>query len=218
MDPYIFGFFAIMYVIIFIWGLQKHKKTASAIIFFVVVALIYDNGVLAIGHLIGEGTLLKNLNISRYWVHAFLTPTLILFSFFVLKEAGIKFVQKTWVKATFIALTVVAIVVEYFVELQKLKVALQRDYGVLSYASTAEANGPPPMILIVIVVLVIAAIILVKQTKWWWMLIGTIVMTIGSAIPFNIDSNAITNAFELFLLFTLMKTAIHFSNTKKLLK
>jgi hypothetical protein len=33
-----------------------------------------------------------------------------------------------------------------------------------------------------------------------------VVMTIGSAIPLNIESGAVTNAFELFLIFTLIWT------------
>ncbi|WP_277585342.1 hypothetical protein [Psychrobacillus antarcticus] len=31
-------------------------------------------------------------------------------------------------------------------------------------------------------------------------------MTIGSAVPINIESGAVTNAFELFLIFTLIWT------------
>lgn len=66
MDPYIFGFFALAYIAIFIWGMAKHKKTASAILFLVVIALIYDNAILALGHVIGEGELLKALSYGRF--------------------------------------------------------------------------------------------------------------------------------------------------------
>lgn len=212
MDPYIFGFFALAYIAVFIWGLMKHKKTASAILFFVVFALIYDNSILALGALIGEGSLLESLNYLRFWLHALFTPTLILFSLFVMREAGIQFAQKRWALYTFGGLTLIAIIVEYFVELQGLTLAARDSYGVISYSSTHTASGPPPMILIVLIGLFIAAVTLVKKKKWWWMLIGTVIMTIGSAVPIDIGSDAITNAFELFLITTLMWTAIHFSN------
>lgn len=71
------------------------------------------------------------------------------------------------------------------------------------------------MILIVLVALFIAAIALAWKKKWWWMLTGTIIMTIGSAVPIDVGSNAITNAFELILIWTLMLTAIHFSQNTK---
>lgn len=45
-----------------------------------------------------------------------------------------------------------------------------------------------------------------EKTKWPIFFIGAIVMTIGSAVPLNIESGAVTNAFELFLIFTLIWT------------
>lgn len=36
--------------------------------------------------------------------------------------------------------------------------------------------------------------------------IGAVVMTVGSAVPINVGSGALTNAFELFLIFTLIWT------------
>lgn len=215
MDPYIFGFFAIVYLVILVWGLMKHLKTASSILFLVVAALIFDNAVLALGHLIGEGQVLEYLSYSRFWLHALCTPTLIIFSLFVMREAGIKFAQKKWAFYTFGGLMIVAMIVEYFVELANLKLTPQEAYGVLSYATIQEASGPPPMILIVLVALFIAAIALAWKKKWWWMLTGTIIMTIGSAVPIDVGGNAITNAFELILIWTLMLTAIHFSQNTK---
>lgn len=214
MDPYIFGFFALAYIVILIWGITKHKKTASAIIFFVILALIYDNSILAVGHLLGEGELLKNLSYGRFWLHAIFTPTLIIFSLFVMREANIQFAYKKWVAFSFGALWIVAIIVEYFMSLNGLELVPQESYGVLNYSTTGAASGPPLMILIVFVALLIAAILLAWKRKWWWMLVGTIFMTIGSAVPIDIGSDAITNAFELFLIATLMWTAIHFSNEK----
>ena len=97
MDPYIFSIFALVYVVVIIWGIVKHVKTASAILFVVILALIYDNTVLAVGHLIGEGEMLKALNYGRFLLHTVFTPFLILFSLFVLKEANIRFAHKAWV-------------------------------------------------------------------------------------------------------------------------
>lgn len=211
MDPYIFGFFALAYIAIFIRGMAKHKKTASPILFLVVIALIYDNAILALGHFIGEGELLKSLSYGRFWLHAIFTPTLILFSLFVMREANIQLAYKKWGAFTFGALWIVAMIVEYFSELSGLELAPVESYGVLSYSTTETASGPPLMILIVLSALIIAAIMLAWKRKWWWMLVGTIVMTIGSAFLIDIGSDAITNAFELILIATLMWTAIHFS-------
>ncbi|MGM9949923.1 MAG: phospholipid phosphatase [Lysinibacillus sp.] len=203
----IFGLFAIAYVLLLIWGLRTHKKwTFSSVIFFVVVALIYDNAIYALGILIGEGALLESLNLLRFWFHAIFTPTLILFSVMTMREAGIKWAQKAWVVWLGVIYAIAAMIVEYMMEINGLVIEASEEYGALSYSSVEEASGPPMMIMMVLVALVIAGIMLWWKAKWPWMFVGTVIMTIGSAVPFNIESNAVTNAFELILLFMLVWT------------
>ena len=207
MDSFIFGFFAIAYVLLLIWGLRTHKKwTFSSVIFFVVLALIYDNAIYALGILIGEGTLLETLNLLRFWFHMLFTPTLILFSVMAMSEAGIEWAQKAWVVWLGVLYAIAALIVEYVTVLNGLSLEVSEEYGALSYSSAEEASGPPMMIILVLIALVIAGIMLWWKAKWPWMFVGTVIMTIGSAVPFDLGSNALTNAFELILLFTLVWT------------
>ena len=215
MDSYIFGLFAIAYIAVLIWGIVKHEKTASAILFVVILALVYDNTILAVGHLIGEGEMLKAFNYGRFLLHAVFTPLLILFSIFVLKEANIRFAHKVWVMYVFSGLTVAAMIAEYFFQLKHLTLKVEKAYGVVSYTSADSASGPPIMIILVVAAILIAGIILAWKRKWWWMLIGTVVMGVGSALSLLIESNSIPNLLELTLIVSLMLTAIHFSKSAK---
>lgn len=97
-------------------------------------------------------------------------------------------------------------IIEYMTELNGLVLQALKEYGALSYSSVEEAGGPPIMILMVTMALLIAGIMLWWKAKWPWMFIGTVIMTIGSAVSFDIGSNAMTNTFELILLFTLVWT------------
>ena len=207
MDSFIFGFFAIAYVLLLIWGLRTHKKwTFSSVIFFVVAALIYDNTIIALGVLIGEGALLESLSLLRFWFHMLFTPTLILFSVMAMSEAGIEWAQKAWVVWLGVVYAIAAMIVEYVTVINGLALEVSEEYGALSYSSAEEASGPPMMIILVLIALVIAGIMLWWKAKWPWMFVGTVIMTIGSAVPLDIGSNALTNAFELILLFTLVWT------------
>ena len=207
MDSFIFGFFALAYVLLLIWGLRTHKKwTLSSVIFFVVGALIYDNAIYALGILIGEGTLLEALSLLRFWFHMLFTPTLIIFSAVAIREAGIEWAQKAWVLWFSVIGAIAAMIIEYVTVLNGLALEVSEEYGALSYSSAEEASGPPLMILLVLIALVIAGIMLWWKAKWPWMFVGTVIMTIGSAVPLDIGSNALTNAFELILLFTLVWT------------
>ena len=207
MDSIIFSLFAITYVILLFWGLRTHRRwTLSSVIFFVVAALIYDNAIYVLGTFIGEGTFLKTLNLLRFWFHALFTPTLILFSITSMGEAKIKWAQQSWVLLIGVLYTIAAMIIEYTTELNGLVLQASEEYGALSYSSAEEASGPPIMILMVLMGLLIAGIMLWWKANWPWIFIGTVIMTIGSAVSFDIGSNAITNTFELILLFTLVWT------------
>ncbi|MER2009039.1 MAG: hypothetical protein ABS939_16440, partial [Psychrobacillus sp.] len=142
----------------------------------------------------------------RFWTHAFLTPLLVLFAIGTLKESGIAWAQKKWVSLVAIIYTVILIGIEIWLKTFQLTLKAEEEYGVLRYVSAEESSGPPVMILLVTLILIVASAILWKKTKWVIFFIGAVVMTIGSAVPIDVDSGAVTNAFELFLLFTLVWT------------
>ena len=213
MDATLFGLFALAYSSVLLWGIIKHTKTASVILFVVVLSLIYDNVVLAFGNVMGEGTLLKGLTYGRFWMHALFTPTLILFSYFILKEAKLPIAYKKWTKTLFVLLTVTAIMMEIILNTIGLHFEIQKEYGVLSYTSTEHTA--PVMIILVTGALLFTAITLGWKRKWWWMLVGVIIMSIGSVLPLEIGSNALTNVLELFLICMLMLTAIKYSSESK---
>jgi hypothetical protein len=209
MDPFIFGAFALAYLGLPVWVLKKQRFwTLMSVLAAVMLALVYDNGILAIGSLIGEGALLEGLNLARFWLHAFVTPTLILFSLGAMRQAGIGWAQKTWAALLFWAATIAAVVVEFTTVLSGLELQKSESYGVLSYSSAGEASGPPAMILIVLAALLVAGIFLAWKAGSWWMLAGTIAMTLGSMFNPDIPSNAATNLFELILIASLALTKV----------
>jgi len=203
-------FFTIAYIGLLIWGLKgvstQDFNKWSSVVYSVVLALIYDNGILANGHWIGEGDFLKHLNAARFWLHAFITPLLVLFSIGTLRESSVTWAKKTWVSITAILYTLAAILVEILFVTADLQLKVQKEYGVVSYASAEPPSGPSVMILLITLVMLLASAILWKKTGWAVFFIGVVIMTIGSAVPLDVESNAITNLFELILLTSLIWT------------
>lgn len=207
MDLVLYFFFTAAYILLVIWGFrQQHSWNFTAFLYLVLVGLIYDNGIIAIGKFIGEGALLETLNLLRFWSHAFLTPFLVLFCWGAMNQAGIEWAKKKIVFYGFLLYTAALIVIELALETWGLEIVPEQQYGVLRYASADTASGPPVMVLLVTLVLVFTGVALWKAIGWKWMLIGAVVMGIGSAVPIPVESSAATNAFELFLLFTLVWT------------
>lgn len=210
MDTILYFFFTAAYIALFVWAISTQRSwNFMAFIYLVLLGLIYDNGIIAAGKFVGEGTVLENLNLWRFWSHALLTPTLVLFSWGTLNHAGVTWARKKAVFYGAIAYTLLLIIIEIALETWSLELAAEQQYGVLRYVAAEPASGPPIMILLVTVVLLVAGAVLWKKTGWKWMLIGAVVMTIGSAVPIPIGSSAATNAFELLLLTALVWTKVH---------
>jgi len=210
MDIYLYFLYAALYATLLIWGLYGIRKPDIArwtsVIFIVILPLIYDNLLLATGKWIGEGELLESLNFSRFCLHALITPLLVMYSIGTLRESGIEWAKKKWLLILGILYTLGLIILEFSIEVMGLELEVVKEYGVISYTNVEEATGPPIMVLFVTLMLIVASAILWKKTKWPVFFIGTVVMTIGIVIPINVDSGAVTNAFELFLIFTLIWT------------
>ena len=213
MDTFLYLLFAFLYAGLLALMLLSIKKSGigllSNVLILVIIPLIYDNGILGIGKWIGKGEVLENLNAARFWMHAIFTPLLILFSLDVLKRAGVKWADKTTASLVAVAYTLVAFLIELITVVWGLSLKAEESYGVLSYSATNSPEGPPIMILMVTFALLVSSIILWKRTGWYWMFVGVALMLVGSMVDIPVESGAITNAFELILLTSLVFTKRH---------
>ena len=217
MDTFLYFFFLASYVVLFIWGIALAKKygwvSPSNVLLLVIFGLVVDNALLAFGRYIGPGQFLESISYVRYWGHALFTPTLVLFAWDSLKKADIGWAKNSIVKFITYILMIALIVYELFTETLGLKLQADWKYGVLSYSNATSSSGPPFMVLIVSLVLIVSAFMIWREQKWIWYLLGTVIMTIGSAVPLPIKSDAYMNGFELILLFSLLATK-HFQDHK----
>ncbi|MDW4525049.1 hypothetical protein FZC83_19355 [Rossellomorea marisflavi] len=212
MDTLLFSAFTIAYIVLFVMSiriLRKRHALSIAFLLPVIAGLIYDNGIIASGKYIGEGRLLKELSLVRYYMHAFFTPLLVLFAWKSLEQGGIRPARTTAFRSCAFLLTIGLITVELLTEVVGLKVTPEWSYGVLSYGNADPSSGPPIMVLIVAIVLLAASIAIWKVQGWIWFFFGSLIMTIGSAVSIPVDSGAVTNLFELALLASLVGTAAY---------
>lgn len=209
MDAYIHGLYSLAYLFLFLIGLRSSLKhgfnSLEKVLLLVTFGLLYDNTVLASGQILGEGSFLKGLNMMRYWFHAILTPLLVIFAWASARQTDLDWLRGKAAFLTASLLTIALILAELLQNTFTVDLNPVRKYGMLSYEA-AGSHGPPIMVIGVSIILLIAGIILWKKLKWKWMAIGVIIMTIGSAVPIPIESEAATNGFELLLLISLWAT------------
>lgn len=149
MDTFIYFLLSIAFIFLFIIGIFLAKQNGwidvSNVLLLVIVDLLYDNGILALGKFIGEGDLLKALNELRYWLHAFVTPLLVLFAWHTLVNANIKWASKKIVQFPALFLTLFFIIYELLSLVPNLSLEPTWKNGVLSYTKNEE--GIPVMII-----------------------------------------------------------------------
>lgn len=209
MDPFIYALYSLSYLFLFLLGMKLSMRnglfTLPNVLLLVTFGLVYDNSVLALGSMIGEGHFLKSLNFMRYWFHALFTPTLILFSWAAVRETCLNWLSGRTAFITASFLTAAMIITELVQNTLGIAIEPAQKYGVLSY-KPGVSQGPPIMINGVSIVMLLSGLILWKKLKWKWMAIGVIVMGLGSAVPLPLKSEAATNGFELVLLISLWAT------------
>ena len=210
MDTALFYGFAVAYTGLLVWGCvlaARHGWLSAANLPLLVLAgLIYDNAVIASGQLIGEGPVLEGLSFARFWIHAVATPTLVVWAWHAAKRSGAGWARGRPAALVAWGAAAALVVLEYVTVLHGLRIEPNTEYGVLSYSNADGAGGPPLMVLFVAAALLVASVVVWKRQKWVWLFVGTVLMLVGSAVPIPVESGAVTNAFELVLLVSIMAT------------
>ncbi len=213
MDTTFYFLYAVGYVWLIRRGLTSLQRdqigSLTSIAYLIIIGLALDNVVAASGRFIGEGSLLRHLNLICYWLHAFLTPTLVLFSLGVLRSAGVKGMQSKPALYGAILLTGALIGLEVATVTWGMELKPKMESGVLRYVPADSSGGSGIMVMLVTVVLVVAGAILWKKTQWRWMFIGAAAMAVGSLVPIPAHRSTVMNGLEFVLLTTLVATKWH---------
>lgn len=213
MDSFIFLGFAVAYLALLIWGISlvvaRRRAVISDLALLVVLGLVYDNTVIGLGTMIGEGAALEGLNSARYWMHALLTPLLVLVAWHVLIRTGLRWARTAWAAAVAIGVTAALMAYEIIVGALPMQLVADSEYGALSYGNENAPGGPPLMVLVVAAALLTAGIVVWVRERWPWLTVVTVLMVAGSAVTLPVPSAAIVNAFELILLIGVVATIAH---------
>jgi hypothetical protein len=164
----------LLFVLFRLWRSSRSTYTIFPLI--VIAGIIYDNLIIGFGSFIGEGELLKALNVPRFAIHAFFTPMIMIFAFGVARRVGIGFAQSKGWHTAICVLALLMVFLGIYEELFKMNLVPIAEAGTLRYKN--QPSSPPiPAIVTIIVVMVLAIFVWVKTKKPWYFL-GTLLMFI----------------------------------------
>jgi len=193
--------------VVLVWQVSKMKRDNYVLLLLLVLAgLFYDMLIIGIGKFIGEGDLLKTLNAGRFYVHALLTPTMMIFGFGVLRKAGVKWVQGRTTHSVICVFTTLLIALGAYSDILRLDLQTKVIADTLRYVNEGGMKGPPLPAILTIIFLIVAGISLWRNTGWKWLAIGAIIMFIAAGAGMG-DMFYIGNLGEVILGFANVATA-----------
>ncbi|MBB2941245.1 hypothetical protein FB565_000949 [Actinoplanes lutulentus] len=181
---------------------RRDPDWTLSLLVLVILALIYDNAIVALGSTLGFGSLLEALSLPRYVTHALLVPLLIMVAVGLGRRYG--FFAGRLLPAIFGALTVALIALGAWADIVTLDLEPTRYADTLRYTNAA-ANGPPiPAIIAILVMIGVGAALLVRA-RWPWLLVGGVAMFAAAGAGASILW--LGNLGELALILTVWLTA-----------
>lgn len=216
MTSLVFLLYAFSHLALFGWALLlllRYRHVSTVPLLLVTFGLVYDNAILAGGNLVGHGDLLERLSVPRFFMHAFVSPLLMLSALGFMRRSNAKWSQSTTLAASVAALTLVMVVLGVEADLVRLDLDAKRAGDVVSYGNAASA-GPPVPALVTVAVLIAAGAFLWRQEGMPWLFLGAVFQFVAAALG---DAIVIAgNLGELALLGGLLVTDSQLSRQTRL--
>ncbi len=199
-----FAAFAVAQLAIVI-ATQKHARQdghapATTIITVIALALVYDNGMVAVGTTVGVGDTLATLSIFRFVSHILLTPILLV-------AAGWLYAQHRGTKISVVG-PMAAVVLVMFgtaTELLELHLVPATDGGILRY-TVGEGSSPFAAVATVIGVIIFGEL-LRRAGGPTAMLAGGVAMFVMAGVDPAIGFPFVGNLGEVILMATMLMTS-----------
>jgi hypothetical protein len=209
----LFGLIAVAEVVLLALVIAMRRRQpdwAFTLLILVILALIWDNTVVAIGSTVGEGETLKTLSIPRYVTHGLLVPLLIMVGVGLGRRHGVPSLAGRTTPAAFGALTVTLIAAGAWLDIVGLDLQPTWYADTLRYTNAASHGAPIPAVITILVLIGIGVTLLVRAHQPW-LLAGAGAMFVAAAL--GAVAFWFGNIGELLLITALWWTATRTSRT-----
>ncbi len=204
LDQLLYSVYSIAFIVLAGWSLRlwlRSHSVGTLMVFVVMLAMIYENGILALGVFIGHGSLLEALSWARFVGYAVFPPLLVISGVELAFRAGVDWAQRKEVRrgAWLLALALAAFAL--FVEVIGRELEPRVLNGVVRYMWVSK--GVPPLAVILMnVVLVGCGFFIWRRTHNAILLAGAALLFVGDGLAAGkyVLGSGIELTFMVFLL------------------
>jgi len=205
MDVFVYPIITLLYVVLLFKSYRTFRESSfwgTSWVFFINIALVYENAILSLGGLIGIGSTLEVLNLVRYLLHVLLTPTLVFVSLDILRRIKVEWSDYLMTKVAFHLFTFILTAVGIFTEILWIDLEPVEVNGIIRYIP-ADMYMPYATIL-ALVPLMVTGMIVWRRLRWPVLLVGTLLAYLGGGIAFHFKQYWVSGLFELLFMWSLV--------------
>ncbi|NWF62055.1 MAG: hypothetical protein HXY43_23065 [Fischerella sp.] len=194
--------------VLLVWSIQlwcKSNSIAMIVLPILLVCSSYDNFVLLVGSLLGEGKLLESLSMLRFLAHYIVVPLFIVIVVELAHRAGADWAGSRFVRVLGWVLAIGLGIYDVATQFVGLELVPETFAGMLRYVA-AQPNQLPIITILVNLFVMIIGIGIWRRLKWSWLFVGALVSLIGNAIPTDLVGTVLASVSELILALCMLLT------------
>jgi hypothetical protein len=205
-----FVFFALAQATLAVFAIRQYRRTRSLWMLMLclpIAGVVWDNAIMALGSVIGDGPMLVALSWPRFIGHALLTPAWIVAAIGIAAYTGAGWARGRgarvgeWALYGFAAL---AGVLRYVVFLDMAPVS---EGGMFYYTNVGTFPGPPIGSITMLLVVLACGFVVWRRSKLPWVLVGSLSMLLTQVVPRELVGFLVTNSGEVIRAASLVITA-----------
>ncbi|MGQ9910556.1 MAG: hypothetical protein ACUVS2_17145 [Candidatus Flexifilum sp.] len=184
MDQLLYSLYTIAFIVLSamtarVW--LASRSVGTLMLLFVMLAMIYENGVLALGVVIGHGPLLEALSWLRFIGYAAFPPLLVITGLDAARRSGVAWADRRAVRLAAWVVTAALIAFALFVEVIGRELEPRVLNGVVRYMWVSK--GVPPLgVILMNLILIGFGFAIWRQTRYAGLLLGAGFLLIGDGI------------------------------------
>lgn len=154
---------------------------AAWLVAAICLGLAYDNLVIAAGRAVGFGPALEALSTPRFWIHALLTPLLIVAGGLMAGRLGVRWAASRAAAVGGAVLVAVLVAIGLAEDVAGLELAPEKYADLVRYTNEG-AGGPPIPAIVTIVVLIVLGAAVWRTAGSPWLCLGSLTMFAAAAL------------------------------------